>query len=363
MKIMLPVIYTHHTAILKRWEFRAFPFVVGLVVALLLAMPSKAFAFGPLTHLAAGLPILQDALQGVFPAWIGQALGSWPLAYLYGLLGPDITIARNLADFHSHCHNWRVGKEMLAKSSSSKERAFALGYLSHLAHDTYAHNLFLPKKILFGTPRYLSRHILAEFMLDSRFSNFSYLLESLHETLKDKDLDHLLTETVTPVVFSFRTNKFFFRRLLALRQAGKLDARLQRLSGRHPTFFTEEELKQVLEASYVLVRGMLSDPASSPLFLLDPTGVENLKLVRFFRRQIAHDSPIASPGLKLTLKQEVYELIKANNRPFITLLEERKERFGPLNGRFHPRSELPSLLLTCGPVPSARPFSEELLRH
>jgi len=200
-------------------------------------------------------------------------------------------------------------------------------------------------------------------MLDSRFSNLSYLLESLHETLKDKDLDHLLTETVTPVVFSFRTNKFFFRRLLALRQAGKLDARLQRLSGRHPTFFTEEELKEVLEASYILVRGMLSDPASSPLFLLDPTGVENLKLVRFFRRQIAHDSPIASPGLKLTLKQEVYELIKANNRPFIALLEERKERFGPLNGRFHPRSGLPSLLLTCGPVPSARPFSEELLRH
>ena len=360
---MLRVIYAHHTAIFRRWEFRSFPILLGLVAVFFFAMPSEAFAFGPLTHLAAGLPILQDALQGVFPSWIGQALASWPLAYLYGLLGPDITIARNLADFHSHCHNWRVGKDMLSKATSFKERAFALGYLSHLAHDTYAHNLFLPEKILYGTPRYLSRHILTELMVDSQFSELSYVLENLHETLKDKDLDRLLTETVTPVVFSFRTNKFFFRRLLAFRQAGKLDTRLHRLSERHPSFLTEEEVKSLLEASYALVRGVLDDPASSPLFLLDPTGIENLKLVRFFRRQIAHDAPIAPPGLKLTLKQEVYELIKASNRPFIALLEEQKTMFGPPNGRFHPRSGLPSLLSTFGPPPLVRLPSRESLRH
>lgn len=325
--------------------------IVGAVVCIL-ALPSYAYAFGPLTHLAAGLPILEDAFKGLLPHALSQPLREWPLAYLYGLLGPDITIARNLADFHSHCHNWRVGRGMLAKAKSSKERSFALGYLSHLAHDTYAHNLFLPKKILFGSPRYLSRHILTEIMLDGRFVSLSFLLKLLHETIKDKELKALLESTVTPVVFSFRTNQFFFRGLLALKQNGKLDGQFNRLSDRHPSFLTDAEIDEAMESCYILTLTMLKDTQTSPLFRFDPTGIENLKMVRFFRRQIAHDPPLAPPGFKLTLKQEVFELLKATNRPLVSLLNEGKSALWPLSKeRSHPQSGMPSFLLTYTPNP------------
>jgi hypothetical protein len=303
--------------------------------------------------LAAGLPILQDAFKEILPAALGQSLKDWPLAYLYGLLGPDITIARNLADFHYHCHNWRVGKEMLAKARSSKERVFALGYLSHLAHDTYAHNLFLPKKILFGNPRYLSRHILTEIMLDGRFASLSFLLKLLHETIKDKELEALLERTVTPVVFSFRTNQFFFRRLVAFKQNGKLDGQFKRLNDRYPTFLTDAEIDEAMEACYILTLTLLKDTQTSPLFRFDPTGTENLKMVRFFRRQISHDSPLAPPGLKLTLRQEVFELFKKANRGLVSLLNEGRSANPPLKERSHPQYEMPLYLLTYTPTPSS----------
>lgn len=326
---------------------------IGFALAFVLASPSWAYAFGPLTHLAVGLPILEDAFKGVLPAAWCQPLTNWPLAYLYGLLGPDITIARNLADFHSHCHNWRVGKEVLAKARSLKEEAFALGYLSHLAHDTYAHNLFLPKKILFGNPRYLSRHIPTEIILDGRFANLSFLLKLLREIIKDKDLEDLLERTVTPVVFSFRTNQFFFRRLLAFKQSGKFDGHLKRLSDRHPAFLTEKEIDEAMEACYILTLTLVRDTQTSPIFRFDPTGVENLKMVRFFRRQIAHDSPSASAGFKLTLRQEVFELLKTANRPLVSLLEEWRRASRPLKERSHPQYAMPSYLLAYTPTPSS----------
>src|SRR5439155_1406885 len=58
------------------------------------------------------------------------------------------SMAKKYAPVGRHCHAWHVGQEIFDLAPSDPLRAFGLGYLSHLAADTIAHNFFVPRQLV-----------------------------------------------------------------------------------------------------------------------------------------------------------------------------------------------------------------------
>src|SRR5512133_2684217 len=115
---------------------------LAVVALLVLFLPSEAHAWGPLAHLSFSAQALAS-LGAVQPSMRGL-LQDFGHDFLYGSLAADIVVGKNMARYVYHCHNWRVGFNVFKQARPGAEQAFSLGFLSHLAADTVAHNYFVP---------------------------------------------------------------------------------------------------------------------------------------------------------------------------------------------------------------------------
>ena len=120
--------------------------LAGALGLLLVLWPAHAYAWGPLAHIDFAQSALEN-LGGVSQV-IRVLLQKCSDQYLYGALAADIIVGKNLAPYAVHAHNWKVGFKVLDQSKGDAERAFAYGYLAHLAVDTIAHNYYVPYKVV-----------------------------------------------------------------------------------------------------------------------------------------------------------------------------------------------------------------------
>ncbi|MDL2317452.1 zinc dependent phospholipase C family protein [Desulfovibrio sp. OttesenSCG-928-A18] len=117
--------------------------LTAVASALLLVLcPDAAQAWGPGVHMVTGNWLLQNL--SLLPGAMALLLGAHSRHFVHGLLSPDIFIGKGCKAVQGHSHNWESGFSLLERARQPRERAFALGYLSHLAADTVAHNLFVP---------------------------------------------------------------------------------------------------------------------------------------------------------------------------------------------------------------------------
>src|SRR5205807_2512521 len=119
-------------------------FATGVLLALVAValFPSVAHAWTPGTHIYLGESVLANLHQ--LPARAADLLRAFPYDFLYGNIAADTSIAKKYAPVGRHCHAWHVGQEIFDLAHSDPLRAFGLGYLSHLAADSVAHNFFVP---------------------------------------------------------------------------------------------------------------------------------------------------------------------------------------------------------------------------
>src|SRR5205814_3417903 len=76
------------------------------------------------------------------PGLVADLLRAFPYDFLYGNIAADTSIAKKYAPVGRHCHAWHVGQEIFDLAPTDPLKAFGLGYLSHLAADSVAHNFF-----------------------------------------------------------------------------------------------------------------------------------------------------------------------------------------------------------------------------
>ena len=114
---------------------------VGLVL-----FPGTAHAWTPGTHIFLGESVLTNLHQ--LPGMIADLLRAFPYDFLYGNIAADTSMAKKYAPVGRHCHAWHVGQEILDLAPSDPLRSFGMGYLSHLAADTIAHNFFVPRQLV-----------------------------------------------------------------------------------------------------------------------------------------------------------------------------------------------------------------------
>lgn len=170
-------------------------------------IPSAVFAWGPLTHIYLGNELL--ACAPLIPAGILALIKNHKQDFLYGNIMADTILGKKYLPDEKCSHSWEVGLKLFDQAKSWPERAFAYGYLSHLAADTVAHETLTDDMGNMG-------HTWIELKADSLI-NKSYWLQTITISKAVRKRSELLLEnSLDRYVFSFKTNRRIYKSIVFL---------------------------------------------------------------------------------------------------------------------------------------------------
>lgn len=180
--------------------------IVSLVVGLLL-VPSLAHAWGPLTHIYLGNELFTYA--PLIPAGVMGLLKKYRQDFLYGNLMADMILGKKYLPDGRSSHSWDVAMNLMGQAKKGPEKAFAYGYLCHLAADTVAHETLTEDMLDM-------EHTWMEFKADGMI-NKVYWLQSvtISKTVQRRN-DTFLEGSLDSYIFSFNTNKRIYKGMVFL---------------------------------------------------------------------------------------------------------------------------------------------------
>ena len=278
-----------------------------LAVGWLLLLPENLLAWGPGTHVALGEMVL-DALYLLPPA-VRLVLERFPIHFLYGSVSADISFAKKYAPEGRHCHDWRVGEEILASADSDPMRATAYGYLAHLAADTVAHNLFLPRQLLLTSTTQALGHTYWEHRMDVHVGE-EYLGKARRLVMDydHSEADELFDAVLSRTVFSFHTNRRIFRGMIRFQSNERWKLVFDKALRRSRFDLPEPAVLVYFALAFDHVLGYLASSFRSRAAALDPTGEINLRLAKKVRRRGMANGGAADQSVLQELADEFFPL-------------------------------------------------------
>ena len=250
-----------------------FPLFLAMLMVLLL--PGDALAWGPGIHMATASWLL-DHLP-LLPAALAQVVGAHPAAFRYGSLSADIFIGKGCRVKPGHSHNWSTAHALLDEADTPELRAYAAGYLAHLAADTVAHNHYVPN-LLPGTPGSGKfSHVYIEMQADRlvEWDGASYrLFDAMSEA------DSALLRATDKAALPFRLKKQLFRGSVAVAGRHSFRRSLRIVHRMMPHAADRAYLGMMLDISARAVVDVLRDPYGSAVLDIDPIGSEALDTAR-----------------------------------------------------------------------------------
>ena len=256
--------------------------VTAVLAFLLLYLPSEAQAWTPGTHIYLGDTVLANLR--FLPAAVADLLHAFPFDYLYGTVAADTSIAKKYVPPGRHSHSWLVGQEVHDSAATDRLRAFGLGYLSHLAADTVAHNYFIPRQLLLTSHTRSMGHSYwesrIEAYLTSRYARKARQIITLDQSAADRHLETI----ISPTIFSIKTNRRIFRSLVHLAELKGWQETMRAARERGGWPLTEQEVERHLAVAYDFTMELLG-AGPSRARLLDPNGARQLAQAKRIRRK------------------------------------------------------------------------------
>ncbi|MBE0425613.1 MAG: zinc dependent phospholipase C family protein [Nitrospirae bacterium] len=178
-----------------------------LIILSFLLLPSAAFAWGPLTHIYLGNELY--SMGALLPAGLYEIIRRHKKDFIYGNLMADIVVGKKYLPENKNSHSWDVAFELLRASRTKQQKAFVYGYLSHLAADTVAHNIYIVNKKNLG-------HSILEMKADSIIDKkYWYQAVTIDKKTQVRN-DIFLEKALDRFIFSFKTNKRIFKSMVFL---------------------------------------------------------------------------------------------------------------------------------------------------
>jgi len=259
--------------------------VLPIVAALLLlaATPDAAWAWSPGTHIYLGETVLANL--SLLPTTVAALLRAYPYDFLYGNIAADTSMAKKYAPVGRHCHAWHVGQEISDRADSDRLQAFGLGYLSHLAADTVAHNFFVPRQLVvastiaIGHSYWESRF---EMHLGEQFARTAMDVIRMDHAESDGHLDRILS----PTIFSVRTNRRLFRGMVGITETQSWQAAFRVVAERSRWDLSDDEVERQMRMAFQLVMENLAGAEVIHARRLDPSGDASLGMAKRIRLDV-----------------------------------------------------------------------------
>ena len=234
----------------------------------------------------------------LIPVAVAELLREFPYDFLYGSIAADTSIAKKYAPVGRHCHSWTVGMEIYDGARDDPLRAFALGYLAHLAADSIAHNYFVPKQLAVTS----STSALGHSYWESRFETHLGP-ESARRARELILIDHarsdgLLDRVLSPTIFSTPTNRRIFRGMVIVADNESWQRIFQLMKENSRWDLPDRDVGRYVARSYDFVMDLLRRMDHAEPFRLDPSGDEALRMAKRVRRKILRE------GNELRLHEE-----------------------------------------------------------
>ncbi len=298
--------------------------LVTILIVGLFLIPESADAWGPISHLAHGSEVLKGIT--ILGAGLQQLLRRFPTEYLYGCIGADITLGKKYTGpMQAHCHSWDVGWELVDEADTEAERAFAHGYLSHLAADVYSHNHFVPTQLVVSYETRTLRHIYWEARFDSmQDAEYREIVSDLR-LRSFPECDALVERVVDRTLFSFRTNKRIFENFLALHDWDNWHRFMAGVSTRSKHTFSEDFVLHYNQACQQNITDLLRRGKRADCQAADPTGLEAISTATRVRRTLK--ALQRRNAITPDLQEQIHEL---NRRSDLSLFVDPKDITGVL---------------------------------
>jgi hypothetical protein len=279
--------------------------VLAVLSAWMLLHPSAAHAWTPGTHIYLGEAVLANLR--LLPPGIAQLLQSFPFDYLYGTIAPDTSIAKKYVPPGRHSHFWHVGQETFDYAPTDALKAFGLGYLSHLAADTIAHNYFVPRQLVLTASTRSMGHSYWESRVETQlgrsWAKKAREIIQLDQTAADKHLERI----VSPTLFSVKTNRRIFRGMVHLAHSKSFQRAMQAATDRSRWLLNEQDVERHLRIAYDLTVELLAGAEhgdEAKVRGLDPNGAQALRAAKRLRRKELGLGTLGSPTRLLELAEE-----------------------------------------------------------
>ncbi|MHB1845168.1 MAG: zinc dependent phospholipase C family protein [Deltaproteobacteria bacterium] len=277
----------------------------GCALALVLLWPAHAYAWGPLAHLEFGAGALEN--PALLPQGVFSLLSAFTNEYLYGTLAADMIVGKNLSRYAVHCHNWQVGFDVLRQAESEPQRAFAYGFLAHLACDTIAHNYYVPYKTVQSYDWRRRGHAYWELRYDQRLDPELWRTARRVSQRAIRRHDTFLRGALAgSSVLPFGLSRRLFGGLLLsarLERWQKMSALVAREHDDLPLH--DEEVRELRALAVGQIVGILRDGTEGVGTTADPTGLRNLRLASDMRHRfrVARSKGLSPEQARETLER------------------------------------------------------------
>lgn len=265
------------------------------MAAMAALIPHEALAWGPGAHLALGNSVLSNL--GCLPPLVAELLVRHRNAFLYGCLSADIFIGKGTSFRPGHSHNWVTGFKLFNSVKDSRKRAYAYGYMTHLAADVVAHNYYVPNTLWSMSSGSKLSHVYVEAQADRRFKEER---ESAFALFKrpNRDADTSLLSAMDKKRLPFLVKKQILKSGLIITGLKEWGHSLKLADRLLPWDQSDRQLDDMIRLSRNLVFDFLRNPKQAVALSYDPIGSRNLRRVREMRKSgntTARSLPLFTP--------------------------------------------------------------------
>ena len=258
--------------------------ILFAIVTICLGLTSEALAWGPATHVKLASDLLSNLW--LLPAAIGALISHNKRHFIYGNVATDTVLAKKMSKVKQICHRWQTGFSLLDGAKTDAGKAFAYGYLAHLAADTVAHNKFLPRQMAVSRSTVTFGHLYWEVRADGQINRTHWT--HLRAALKGRypEPEELLRAHLTETMLSYNTNRFIFKRMNLLASLNGWRRSVEFWSKLSRFMLDPAVVQGYHEESIARIADVLSNEKQSVVLHEDPNGNWALAYARAQRRQL-----------------------------------------------------------------------------